>query len=101
MVTTNHNAVSSIRKSSPTTPRPRTIQGAKIPPTLALALKKGFIPNGHVAGPVSMHGNTEILRGTATFEEGGMGWLECPVTITITYDWEKLRATCKTVQFTC
>jgi hypothetical protein len=48
-----------------------------------------------------MHGNTEILRGTATFEEGGMGWLECPVTITITYDWEKLRATCKTVQFTC
>ena len=67
MATQNNTTISRLRKTSTTT---RTIQGAEIPPTFTLALKKGFIPNGHISGPVSMHGNTEILRGTATVRAG-------------------------------
>jgi hypothetical protein len=94
----NHTTVSRLRKSSPTTPRPRTIQGAKIPPTLALALKKGFSLNGHTAGTVSLRGDVEILKGKESLAQGGMDWLEVPITIVTTFHWNKLRATRKTAE---
>ena len=93
MVNQNHTTVSLLRKTSPTT---KTIQGAEIPPTLALALKKGFSRNGHEAGTVSVRGNVETLKGTATFKQDGLDWLACPVVIILEYDWNKLRATRKT-----
>ena len=95
MATNHHTAASLIRKSSPTT---KAIQGVEIPPTLAFALKEGFSRNGHEAGTVSVRGNVETLKGTATFEQNGLDWLSCPVVVTMKYDWAKLRATRKTAE---
>ncbi len=95
MVNQNHTTVSLLRKTSPTT---KTIQGVEIPPTLALALKKGFAPIGHDAGTVSVRGNVEVLKGKENFTQGGLAWLECPISIVTTFHWSKLRATRKTAE---
>ena len=79
--------------------KPRTIDGTEIPPTLESALAQGFEAIGHDAATKSVRGNVETLKGTATFRQDGLSWLECPVTLTMSYDWSRLRANQRTSLF--
>ena len=72
--------------------KPRTIDGISIPSTLESGLAQGFEMTGHGADSKSVRGNVETLKGTATFKQDGLPWLECPVTVTMAYDWSRLRA---------
>ena len=87
MANINHTAVSN---SSQRTPRKRTIKGVVIPPTLAQAYEQGFVPESTDINPASTRGNVEVHRGTASFVKHSIS-MECPVTYTQKYEWEKLR----------
>lgn len=94
------------RKFTPNTLAPqlsrkklRAIGGTEIPRTLESALDRGFEAIGHDAITKSVRGNVEMLKGTATFRQDGLPWLECPVTLTMSYDWPRLRANQRTSLF--
>ena len=95
MARINHTANLHACKPSAIT---ETIQGLRIPSTLREAIAQGFKSTGHVADIKSVRGNVETLKGTATFEQGGLDWLACPVVITMKYAWSRLRATRATAE---